>query len=864
MSKYISSTQTADSLPYDNTISGLSAETAKSAIDELNSEKLDKSDNILINPQVVRVKITNAGNNEFTDLALAVASITDADPDTKPYIIELGAGNFSVNNPIVLPAGVSLRGEGINSTSISPIDPNEHLIVLGTLSEVAFLNLKGIVGSIGSGKSAIYAEDVGDFGQIHKVSIYDFDIPIDNYANLSNSSVYLEYVDINGDYTIGSRTRSNTGMLANSQLENFYSYASSGASPIHIYASGPDSTIVLNSAGLSGAVDNRGIVVSNGANVSVSDTLVKNFLGLTGSGFLSENTGAGPSLDLSGTTFANNTLDISIDNPNTTGALNVTADKTKVVVDPLAAVTIFVADTESGGISFTGELNYSSSDFSKIADIGPLVSTSSTMGVFSGGQLSVSSGLTLDVATLKGYITTGTPPTDLIKYFQLNAQTILITANSNNYIYINSSGVLVQNPATPNTTENILLGRVVTNATDIIFIEKAPLDSQHYSNKIDKVFREAIGSLYSEGSLVFENGVRGLDVTSGQYYYSETQFLPSGGTNISFDSFYESSTPGIYNRTTGVSVVDKDFYDDGSGTLASIPSGKYAKHLLLLLGGPGEKYILVYAKAFYDTLAEVQSAPLPVVPGYMMGAFVRVASLIVEPSTTNIVDIIDERPRVGFASSSSVGGITSHGALSGLGANDHNQYLLRDGSNVMINDLDLGTNDIINIGLVDGVDISSHASRHLPNGLDPLTTTSAVTIGTTNSIGVANSLARADHGHDHGSQTTPTHHAVATTVANGFMSSADKTKLDGISGTRIFKSGTVAAGSFTGAPRTATVTFGTAMPNTNYSISVLGVNSRSWNFQSKTINGFVINSNSISALSGEVTWQCISHGETVE
>lgn len=112
--------------------------------------------------------------------------------------------------------------------------------------------------------------------------------------------------------------------------------------------------------------------------------------------------------------------------------------------------------------------------------------------------------------------------------------------------------------------------------------------------------------------------------------------------------------------------------------------------------------------------------------------------------------------------------------------------------------------------------------------------------------------------------TGGTQHANATTSVAGFMSASDKTKLDAIGGARIIKSGTVAAGSFTGAPRTATVTFGTAFPNTNYSIAITGANSRSWSFQTKATTGFVINSNANAALSGEVLWTCISHGESVE
>lgn len=54
-------------------------------------------------------------------------------------------------------------------------------------------------------------------------------------------------------------------------------------------------------------------------------------------------------------------------------------------------------------------------------------------------------------------------------------------------------------------------------------------------------------------------------------------------------------------------------------------------------------------------------------------------------------------------------------------------------------------------------------------------------IGTANAAGSAATLVRSDHVHDHGAQTTSTHHAVAVASgANGFLSGADKAKLDGI------------------------------------------------------------------------------------
>lgn len=104
--------------------------------------------------------------------------------------------------------------------------------------------------------------------------------------------------------------------------------------------------------------------------------------------------------------------------------------------------------------------------------------------------------------------------------------------------------------------------------------------------------------------------------------------------------------------------------------------------------------------------------------------------------------------------------------------------ILKDGSVAFTGNVDLGGNAITNVGLVDGVDISSHASRHLPSGADPLAYAIPVQIGTSNFIGAAESFALSDHIHSHGAQTSGTLHAAATTSVNGFMSAADKTKLD--------------------------------------------------------------------------------------
>ena len=60
------------------------------------------------------------------------------------------------------------------------------------------------------------------------------------------------------------------------------------------------------------------------------------------------------------------------------------------------------------------------------------------------------------------------------------------------------------------------------------------------------------------------------------------------------------------------------------------------------------------------------------------------------------------------------------------------------------------------------------------------------TIGTSSFEGTSSLLARSDHIHAHGDQPGGTLHSLVTTVSAGFMSSADKVKLDAISGSGYF------------------------------------------------------------------------------
>lgn len=79
---------------------------------------------------------------------------------------------------------------------------------------------------------------------------------------------------------------------------------------------------------------------------------------------------------------------------------------------------------------------------------------------------------------------------------------------------------------------------------------------------------------------------------------------------------------------------------------------------------------------------------------------------------------------------------------------------------------------------------------------------------------------------------------------------------------RSTKTGIIAAGGFTGSPRKSVVVFAEPYLDSDYTISVTGADARTWTYESKTEEGFTLNANAATALTGEVSWTTMVTGET--
>lgn len=722
---------------------------------------------------------------DFTSVASALASITDA-TSVKRYIIDIGPGTFT-EPEIVMKQFVSIRGAG-RSTVVQPDSVNHHTIRGVDFAELSSLILTGA----GAGYAAIYLETPTGTNNTaficREVLLGINDLHVWTYANVGEAHIIL----FNSRY--GGTAQFNKGFLAtnnnnslNSKITIVGTVSQDFTSPLPqyvCYASGTNCTISLNGFN---AIHN-GSVEAGTVGFKVDNNALLRLVACTVRGFetaiLSNNSGTGPKIISAGCTITDCTTDVNIQNPNTTGSINISASRTKTIVNGTPPVSLFLVDPDSTGIVFSGPFYYSKTNFNDITDVSYLITDTPTMGPISGGALSVSSGLTLAIASGTGY--NDTIDSDVF-YQSWNSGTIVLPANSNVYIYVNSNGIFSQSASLPDTQFNILLGFASTNASDIIYIQQTPLNAHHWSNDADLMLRSAIGPVYVSGSSVAELGTRQLTVSQGTYFFSTNKFLPEGASPATFTIYYRSVTPGVYTAIASQTTVPNTSYDNNSGTLQPLTASYYAKHLLCLLGGPSEVYALVYAQAEYSSQGAAEAAGLPVTPSFITDAFVRVVSIVVQQGNTNIVSFIDERPRIGFASSSTTGVITVHGDLLGLAANDHPQYLLVDGSAPgMTGDLDMNGNNIVAPGLYNGFNVSAHASRHAFNGADPLSPALSSDIAEISdsvaSAGINNALIpRADHQHPHGNRGGGTLHAtVIASGAAGFMSGSDKAKLDGI------------------------------------------------------------------------------------
>ena len=626
---------------------------------------------------------------DFTSISASVAWISGSDANNR-YVIEVGPGQFTEKTiDLTGKPYVSIVGSNIQTTQVFPSSSNQHIVKMGINNELSFLSLA----NAGSGYSAIYVDNVGDFAQIHKVSIYDCDTGITVLANSNDTQFYGEYVDINGTFSYGTYVSSSNGASVSTNIENYYLFPSASAT-IGNFVTGPSSSLSLYTAKFlgDGTANSTAVKLENGAQLEGAAIDIQDW----DYGYVVPNTGIGPNFRVVGSMIHDSTTyDFDIQNATTRGRYQGVSDHSKINNLSQDFYWNFLDDVD-GENDITRKLSVTFADGTH-TDATTLIFKGSPMGVMQGGEITISGSLTINTAAGFGYLENSINP-DIYQRVDWVNSALSLSPNTNNYIYLNDSGVLSAAPSAPNNTQNIILGRVVTNDTGIELIDQSPYDGAHTANKLSKFNRDALGPVFAQGSSVTENVTPfKIDVTAGSYFFSENNFTPAGTSSLNFTQYYRSGSD--WNRSLTNTVVS-DLFDSGSNVLSPLTSASYTKHTLYLVGeGVDEEYFLVIGQNEYTSLVEAEGAGLPTPPTYFSDGVTSVASIYVKSGSANIIEIQDIRPIIGFRAAG-VNASATHGNLLGLGADDHLQYLLVNGNRQMSGDLGLGGNDIYDIGQI--------------------------------------------------------------------------------------------------------------------------------------------------------------------
>jgi hypothetical protein len=686
-------------------------------------------------PHYITVGKTGFDFISIADACDAVALLTPS--STNRFKIRIFPGVYT-ERVINLPAYTTLFGESINDVVIKPNANNHNLINMSEKSAVAFVTLS----DVGTGYSAISCLNTSEASIAHKVLFVDCDTGVLLSSSTLDSDLNLEYCTFNGSFKRAVEVASSNSKTAHLFAQNISSEPSV-CTDSQFLVTGTKAHLDLHLAEIAGTTFDTAIRVVDGA--TLHTTGVDCFANLISLDV--PNIGAAPTLkaDITTESCAGGN-DILIDHPGALGAIRGVADRSKVTVNISSPLSLTYTNYASGGITILKDI-YQGSSHETLLDFSKLVREGAMMGAVSGGELSLGSGRTVNIAAGVGFVidTVG----NYVKQLTWSANSVTLPADAEHSIYISEAGIPTSATTRPSPSNAIILGRAKADSTNIVFVTDAPVVMKQFGVNIEDMIRNSLGSIFTSGCIVSENvtTARQINVTSGSFYYGTALITPSGGTPISFATYYKNGSGG-YVYTPSQSTVDNTKYDDGSGTLATMTTGYFAKHTLYVVGeGALEEYFFIYSQTQYANQILAEEGNIPTPPSWIRRSVALLATIIIENGATHFAKVTDERPRIGFKPSS-VSSVTSHGDLTDLADDDHTQYLLANGTRAMSGVLNMGTNAITNVGLVDGVDVSNHASRHQPNSAtDPLLCAAAVSVAAVNAEGGSNYLARADHTH---------------------------------------------------------------------------------------------------------------------
>ena len=357
-------------------------------------------------------------------------------------------------------------------------------------------------------------------------------------------------------------------------------------------------------------------------------------------------------------------------------------------------------------------------------------------GILNGGELSTNTNTTFDVAAGDGIINilnkNNSDPHPEIKKVAWSATTVTHTlgdANNadqlNTWIYVNSSGTVVQTLTTPTPAiwrNNIVLGSVIHSSNVIRFVKTFPRTAYSAGNTYAE-FVEIFGPLKKTGHLLTVNSTNtlALDRAAGESFALGRNYetdplnpsLVSDGASTPVFHRYSSTSTGFTKddgpNGAGYAAIDPTKYDN-NGTLANVSGGHYSVQRLYHFPNNTNVIVVYYGKAEYNSLDVAEKS-------YLLENFqeaentanqaIFLGALIVKGNSTDLGNSSEAKILTGgifrSLSAANLGGVAANSALSDL--SDVNIQSVADKQVIQYNsstsrfenvtDLDLGGNKVL-------------------------------------------------------------------------------------------------------------------------------------------------------------------------
>ena len=601
---------------------------------------------------------------DFTSVKDAVDYVALQSPSaTNRWWIHIFPGIYSEDTITLVPYA-AIRGASRATTIIKAATTGQHLFIPCPNSSISNVTITGTTdtdkylfywnnsSTVDSGALTLRNISIGEtFGILYQAAANGYSSTTDMFDLFSfDSHVELGF----------NVSKVGTGASTVFLRSSYISASPSGSRIAEIHGTGAE---LYFSEALEKCTSGGGVAFNiwDGGKLSLEANAIDGF----DVGVKTTNNGVAPTLLITGTAIENSTTyDLQILHADTAGSVNGTLQRTKVFCASDALTLLF--NDFNNSITLTGDM-YQGSTFDTTTNMTPMLQEHSPSGVISGGVLTSASNFVITANAGEGYVVTGAIHMQYVSWTEQTLYTL--AANTNYYIYVNSSGTLSSSTSLPDVYQNIILGRVNTDSSICFLIKNTPRAIDRSVTNLDVYLRNAIGPIFVSGCITTEDSTpRKLDVTNGNYYYGVNHYLPTGAAPISFYPFWTGNKG---TSTDIVATTSSGWQYDLAGTLTDIPGTDFAKHSLYVVNDGGlQKFLFVYAQITYATQLLAQGAGLPTTPLMFDANTCLIASIIVQQGQTNIIQIRDERPLIGFKASG-ISASASHSGLLDLDKDDH-------------------------------------------------------------------------------------------------------------------------------------------------------------------------------------------------